>query len=65
MRQPLVAGNWKMHGSRESVVALLGALSTSVKSDAVDVAVCPAFVHLPQALELSASSAHSNAAKTY
>jgi triosephosphate isomerase len=56
MRQPLVAGNWKMHGSRESVVALLGALSTSVKSDAVDVAVCPAFVHLPQALELSASS---------
>lgn len=56
MRQPLVAGNWKMHGSRESVVALLGALSTSVKCDAVDVAVCPAFVHLPQALELSASS---------
>ena len=56
MRQPLVAGNWKMHGSRESVVALLGALSTSVKGDAVDVAVCPAFVHLSQALELSASS---------
>ncbi len=56
MRQPLVAGNWKMHGSRESVVALLGALSTSVKGAAVDVAVCPAFVHLPQALELSASS---------
>ena len=35
MRQPLVAGNWKMHGSRESVVALLGALSTSVKGAAV------------------------------
>ncbi|MEP4146749.1 MAG: triose-phosphate isomerase [Halioglobus sp.] len=56
MRQPLVAGNWKMHGSRESVASLLGALGTSATSDAVEVAVCPSFVHLAQALELCADS---------
>ena len=56
MRQPLVAGNWKMHGSRNSVESLLCVLSSSVRSDAVDVAVCPAFVHLAQALELCAGS---------
>ena len=56
MRQPLVAGNWKMHGSRDSVAALLGALGSSVKAETVDVAVCPTFVHLAQALELCAGS---------
>jgi triosephosphate isomerase len=57
MRQPLVAGNWKMHGSRDSVAALLGALGSSVNADTVDVAVCPTYVHLAQALELCAGTA--------
>ncbi|MEH6584967.1 MAG: triose-phosphate isomerase [Halioglobus sp.] len=52
MRQPLVAGNWKMHGSRESVAVLLDALGSSVTNDAVEVVVCPTYVHLAQALEL-------------
>jgi triosephosphate isomerase len=51
MRQGLVIGNWKMHGSRASVDALLGDLVSAVPSDGVDVAVCPAFVHLAQALQ--------------
>ncbi|TDG12658.1 triose-phosphate isomerase [Seongchinamella unica] len=57
MRQPLVAGNWKMHGSRESVGTLLGALLASDIADTVEVAVCPTYVHLAQALELCAGSA--------
>jgi len=56
MRQPLVAGNWKMHGSRESVGALLGALLASDIADTVEVAVCPTYVHLAQALELCAGT---------
>jgi triosephosphate isomerase len=56
MRQPLVVGNWKMHGSRDSVAALLGDLVDSVTAGAVEVAVCPAYVHLSQALELCAST---------
>jgi triosephosphate isomerase len=58
MRQPLVVGNWKMHGTRESVGSLLSALVGSVNVDAAaEVAVCPTFVHIAQALELCAGSA--------
>ena len=58
MRQPLVVGNWKMHGSRESVGSLLGRLVTTVSADAAaEVAVCPTYVHIAQALELCAGSA--------
>lgn len=57
MRQPLVAGNWKLHGSRASVGALLDALLAGIESGPVEVAVCPTFVHLGQALERCAGSA--------
>ncbi|RLQ20613.1 triose-phosphate isomerase [Seongchinamella sediminis] len=57
MRQPLVAGNWKMHGSRASVGTLLGALLASDLADNVEVAVCPTYVHLAQALELCTAGA--------
>ena len=50
MRQPLVIGNWKMHGSRESVSSLLAALVSSGVGGTAEVAVCPAYVHLGQAL---------------
>lgn len=56
MRQPLVVGNWKMHGSRDSVAALLGNLVAGATADAVQMAVCPAYVHLAQALELCADA---------
>ncbi len=58
MRQPLVVGNWKMHGSRDSVGSLLGQLVSTVSAEAAaEVAVCPTYVHIAQALELCAGSA--------
>ncbi len=57
MRQPLVAGNWKMHGSRASVGALLDALGSGFEGGPVEVAVCPTYVHLGQALQACVGSA--------
>lgn len=57
MRQPLVVGNWKMNGSRASIAALLGELADARPADGAEVAVCPAYVHLSQALQLCATSA--------
>jgi len=61
MRRALVVGNWKMHGSRAGVETLLGALSSSVAASGRDeahaeVAVCPTYVHLAQAVDLCAGS---------
>jgi triosephosphate isomerase len=58
MRRPLVMANWKMHGSRAGVDQLIADL-LSVEVTAVDVAVCPSFVHVAQAIarcEMSALS---------
>ena len=47
MRQPLVAGNWKMNGSRASIASLADGMKAGI--DAVtnaEVAVCPPFVYL-------------------
>jgi len=47
MRQPLVAGNWKMHGSRAENAALVRDLLDQLKADAsAEVLVCPPFVYL-------------------
>lgn len=55
MRKPLVMGNWKMHGSRAETEALLSSfLSLWEDSAAVEVGVCPAFIHLGQAANLLA-----------
>lgn len=47
MRSRLVAGNWKMHGSRESNRALLDAIVAA----GVECAVCVPFPYLAQAAE--------------
>jgi triosephosphate isomerase len=49
MRQPLVAGNWKMNGSRQSINELLDGILEGV-SDVTnaEVAVCAPFVYLAQ-----------------
>ena len=52
MRQPLVVGNWKMQGSLASVEALLGDLVSATPAVGVEVAVCPTYVHLAQAVSL-------------
>ena len=52
MRKPLVVGNWKMHGSVQSVTELSAALGTACDSlrcgepGPVEIAVCPPFVYL-------------------
>jgi triosephosphate isomerase len=56
MRQPLVVGNWKMHGSRASVTELLEGLGRALDGLSAEVAVCPTYVHLSQALELCEGS---------
>lgn len=50
MRIPLVAGNWKMNGNRESTAALLDALQRGLEDGVTaEVLVCPSFVYLPDA----------------
>lgn len=49
MRQPVVAGNWKMHGSRAENTALIAGLSAQLaKNSAAEVVVCPPFVYLSE-----------------
>jgi triosephosphate isomerase len=49
MRQPLVAGNWKMNGSRDSINELLdGVLDGMNTVEKAEVAVCVPYVYLSQ-----------------
>jgi len=49
MRQPLVAGNWKMNGSRESVAELLEGIKAGIGQVGVaEAAVCPPAVFIPE-----------------
>ena len=49
-RRPLVAGNWKMHGSRAANQALLEDLESSIETEwPIDVAVFPPYVYLSDA----------------
>lgn len=51
MRRPVVAGNWKMHGSRSANTALLVELEQRLNPEwAVDVAVFPPYVYLADAV---------------
>jgi len=53
MRQILVAGNWKLNGSRESTKQLIEGIKegmSQVKN--AEVAVCPPYIYLPQVAEL-------------
>lgn len=50
MRKPLVAGNWKMHGSREQTAALIGDIIQGLDDHvSCEIAVCPPFVYLADA----------------
>jgi triosephosphate isomerase len=54
MRQPLVAGNWKMNGSAASIDTLMAGLKqglADVKQAAV--AVCPPYVYIAKVAELA------------
>jgi triosephosphate isomerase (TIM) len=58
MRQPLIAGNWKMNGSKQSVTALLDGVSAGM-GDVVkaEVAVCAPAIYIPLVQELLQGSA--------
>lgn len=55
MRRPLVAGNWKMYGSRASAAELVGAVAAALPDD-VDVAVLPSFPYLDGLIALHGAS---------
>lgn len=57
MRIPLVAGNWKMNGSRESVKELINGVVKGAKSlNNVEVAVCPPFIYIADVTAVTAGS---------
>lgn len=51
MRRPMVAGNWKMHGTRASVAELIEGLNRQALPVDIEVAVFPVSVHLGQVIE--------------
>lgn len=51
MRRPMVAGNWKMHGTRASVAELIDGLSDLALPSGVDVAVFPPLLHISQVVD--------------
>jgi triosephosphate isomerase len=57
MRTPLVAGNWKMNGTRDSVAELMQGITAGAAAiSGAEILVCPPFVHLSQVKELIGSS---------
>ena len=57
-RRPLVAGNWKMNGSRTESTALLDGIKNGVSAASrAEVAVCPPYILIPLAAERLAGSA--------
>ena len=61
-RRPMVAGNWKMHGSRAANAALLDGVLAGLRARSgarasAEVVVCPPFVYLAEAAQRLAGSA--------
>jgi len=57
MRQPLVAGNWKMHGSRVENAALVRSLLDQLQpGTGTEVLLCPPFVYLSDVARLLTDS---------
>ncbi len=60
MRQPLVAGNWKMNGSTETIKNLLEGIKQSIDTvSGAEVVVCPPYVYLPGVQQQLAGTAVS------
>jgi triosephosphate isomerase (TIM) len=56
MRRQIIAGNWKMHGSRAENAALVEAIVHKLPNAAADVWVCPPFVYLAEVSRALAGS---------
>ena len=63
-RQPLVAANWKMNGSRASVTALLDGFKQGLPADSVEILVCAPYIHIPQVADELEGSAIDLGAQT-
>lgn len=57
MRTPLLAGNWKMNGSRLSVESLLSNLKNKDLNPSMEMVVFPSFPYLPQTAEMLSDTA--------
>ncbi len=62
MRRPLIVGNWKMNGTVTSTRSLVSAVGIGIgeKQIAAEVAVCPPFVHLSEAIRSKDELQHSS-----
>lgn len=57
MRKPLIAGNWKMHGSKSQVEALIQGIKQGSQAYlGTNVLICPPFTYLQQAHDLIGTS---------
>ena len=57
MRQPIIAGNWKMNGSKESISALLDGIKAGMgEVNSAEVAVCSPYIYIPMVGEALAGS---------
>ncbi|MEB8430672.1 triose-phosphate isomerase [Cocleimonas sp. KMM 6892] len=52
MRKTLVAGNWKLNGSKDSIKELLGGVLAGMSEAKSDVAVCAPYIYIPLVQEL-------------
>ena len=56
MRQPMVAGNWKMNGSSDSVKELISGIKAGIGEVNAEVVVCPPFVYIPSVADAISGS---------
>lgn len=56
MRRPLIAGNWKMHGSRAGNARLIDGIAAGLPAQSVDCVVCPPAVYLSEVGHLLAAA---------
>ena len=52
MRQTLVAGNWKLNGSKESIQELLKGILSGMSEAKSEVAVCSPYIYIPMVEEI-------------
>ena len=52
MRQTLVAGNWKLNGSKDSIKELVGGILAGMSEAKTAVAVCAPYIYIPLVEEL-------------
>lgn len=65
MRKPLIAGNWKMHGTLSVVKTLIDGIKAGAAAyNSVDILVIPTFIHLSYVHQLLSGSAIQLGAQT-